>query len=134
MQKYILIFVTIIISILLFSCSKTDTTKPSFELISPEDADTFQINDTIFFHAVFHDNKALNQFHLEMKNDFAEIADSLPAWKFILIDALQGTEDNVNSELIIPDTIYSGNYLLILKCADVDGNEAATDTARIVIQ
>jgi len=119
---------------LLFSCSKVDTTKPSFELISSEDADAFHLNDTILFHATFHDNKELSQYRLEMKNDFAEIADSLPAWKFVLVDALQGTEATLTKELIIPDTIYSGNYLLIIKCADADGNEAPSDTARIVIQ
>jgi hypothetical protein len=132
MQKYFFFFVSLSVS--LFSCSKTDTTKPTTELLSPADTDTFFINDTILFRAAFSDNEELNQYRLEIKNDFTEIADSLPAWKFVLVDALTGTQDTVSRELIIPDTIYSGNYLLIVKCADADGNEAAADTARIVIE
>jgi hypothetical protein len=134
MQKYLLLFVTAFLSVAQFSCSKTDTTKPTAELISPSDADTFLVNDTIMLQAMFHDNEELNQYRVEMKNNFTELADSLPAWKFVLVDALQGTEATLTKELIIPDTIYSGNYLLIVKCADADGNEAAADTARIVIQ
>lgn len=134
MQKYLLVFVTAFISVSLFSCSKTDTTKPTAELISPADADTFLINNTIQFRAAFSDNEELNQYRMEMKNDFTEIADSLPAWKFVVVDALTGTQDTVSREFIIPDTIYSGNYLLIIKCADADGNEASADTARIVIE
>lgn len=134
MQKYSLVFVTAFIFILLFSCSKTDTTKPTAELLSPADADTFFINDTIPFSAAFGDNEELNQYRIEVKNNFTEIADSLPAWKFVVVDALTGTQDTVSSELIIPDTIYKGSYLLIIKCADAEGNEAAADTARIVIE
>lgn len=120
--------------VLFFSCSETDTTKPLAELVSPSDADTFFINDTILFSGVFSDNDELTQYRLEMKNNFTEIEDSLPAWKFVVVDALAGTQDTVSSELIIPDTIYKGSYWLILKCADVEGNEAAADTSRIVIQ
>ncbi|MCG3166851.1 MAG: hypothetical protein POELPBGB_02634 [Bacteroidia bacterium] len=119
---------------LLVSCSKTDTTKPLAEIISPADADTFLIYDTILFSAVFSDNDELTQYRLEMKNNFTELEDSLPAWKFILVDALSDNQDTVTHELIIPDTIYKGSYFLIVKCADAEGNEAAADTSRIVIQ
>jgi len=134
MQKYLLFFVTAFLSVALLSCSETDSVKPTAELISPADADTFFINDTILFSAAFSDNDELTQYRLEIKNNFTELEDSLPAWKFIVIDALAGTQDTVSSELIIPDTIYNGNYFVIVKCADVEGNEAAADTSRIVIQ
>ncbi|MGE0637830.1 MAG: DUF4625 domain-containing protein [Bacteroidia bacterium] len=132
MQKYFLFFVSLSVSLL--SCSKTDTTKPTAELLSPADADTFYINDTIPFTAAYSDNEELNQYRVEMKNNFAELEDSLPAWKFVVANALTGTQDTVSSELIIPDTIYKGNYLLITKCVDTEGNEAAADTSRITIQ
>ncbi len=122
------------LAILLISCSETDTIKPTAELISPADADTFFINDTIQFSAAFSDNEELSQYRLEMKNNFTEIADSLPAWKFVMVDALTGKQDNISRELIIPDTIYKSNYYLITKCVDAEGNEALADTARIVIQ
>ncbi len=122
------------LAILLISCSETDTIKPTAELISPADADTFFINDTIQFSAAFSDNEELSQYRLEMKNNFTEIADSLPAWKFVMVDALTGKQDTISRELIIPDTIYKSNYYLITKCVDAEGNEALADTARIVIQ
>lgn len=122
------------VAFLFVSCSETDTTKPATEVISPTDTDTFFIKDTILFSAVFTDNEELSQYRLEMKNNFTEITDSLPAWKFVMVDALAGTQDTVSRNLIIPDTIYKGNYLLIVKCADAEGNEATADTARIVIE
>ncbi len=134
MQKHIHFFIACFLSVSLFSCSKTDSVKPTAELISPADADTFLINDTILFSAAFSDNDELTQYRLEMKNNFTELEDSLPAWKFVVVDALTGTQETVSRELIIPDTIYKGNYLLITKCVDLEGNEAAADTSRIVIQ
>lgn len=132
MHKYFFFFLSVSFSLL--SCSKTDTTKPTAELLSPAAADTFVISDTIAFRAAFSDNEELNQYRMEMKNNFTEIADSLPAWKFVVVGAVAGTVDTVSSQLIIPDTIYKGNYLLIIKCADAEGNEAAADTSRILIQ
>jgi hypothetical protein len=134
MQKHIHFFIACLLSVCLLSCSETDTTKPLAELISPAEADTFLINDTILFSAAFSDNDELTQYRLEIKNNFTELEDSLPAWKFVVVDALTGTQDTVSSELLIPDTIYKGNYWLITKCVDAEGNEALADTAQITIK
>lgn len=134
MQKHTHLLIACLLSVSFLSCSKTDTTKPSAELISPAEADTFLSNDTILFRAAYSDNEELSQYHLELKNNFTELEDSLPAWKFVVVDVVTGTQDTVSSELIVPDTIYKGNYWLITKCVDAEGNEAAADTARIIIE
>jgi hypothetical protein len=122
------------ITIILVACSKTDNTKPLAELISPIESDTFSLNDTLYFRAIYSDNEELNQYRLEVKNNFTEIEDSLPAWKYVWIDALEETMDTASIELVIPDTIFNGSYFLITKCLDAEGNESLSDTVKIVIQ
>jgi len=126
--------VIFLLAVTFVSCSDTDTTKPVFELISPAEADTFYFTDTIIFRATFNDDRELNQYRVEVKNNFTEYPDSIIGWKMVLTDILHGTEETIELELVIPDTISGGNYFVMAKCLDLDGNEAAADTARIIIQ
>jgi len=126
--------VIFLLAVTFVSCSDTDTTKPVFDLISPAEADTFYLTDTIIFRATFNDDRELNQYRVEVKNNFTEYPDSIIGWKMVLTDILHGTEETIELELVIPDTISGGNYFVMAKCLDLDGNEAAADTARIIIQ
>lgn len=124
MKKFILICV-VIFSV---SCKKTDTTKPTLSVFSPNDNSTFSKNDTILFDAIFYDNKSLEQYRFQIKNNFTANEDSLPPWNLTLVNNIEGTEQAIQLEIIIPDTIFSGMYYCIVKCVDEAGNEAASDT------
>lgn len=134
MLKSIAITIGIIVSFLIISCKKTDTTKPYFEFISPADLDSFQPGNNIHFQAVFHDNEDLNQYKIIIKNNFTVPADTLPAWNFTIVNELNGKEKTVSLEIPIDDSIYGGTYLFILKALDTSGNEANADTSEISIQ
>jgi hypothetical protein len=134
MKKRILEVILIFILVFAISCSKTDTTKPFFEIISPLENDTFSLADTIMFQATFHDNEALGQYRIEMKNNFTTYPDSIYGWNLIIVNQLNGKEETAEQPITIPDTISVGNYFCILKAIDASGNEASADTTKIIIQ
>ncbi len=134
MQKYSLLLVVFFFTASAISCRKTDDTKPFFEIISPSDADMLLLTDTIFFQAAFHDNEELSQFRIEIKNNFVENPDSLPAWKLIFVNTLTGKNETLQEQIVIPDTVFSGAYYFIVKCTDFNGNETAADTTELLIQ
>ncbi len=118
----------------LVSCSEHDDTKPSITVISPAENDTFLINDTIPFAAMFSDDDELSQYRLEVKNNFSVHADSFPGWNTIIVNNISGNEQTVSLEIPVEDSISRGVYLLIVKAVDASGNEAPADTTAITVQ
>ena len=72
MQKYGLSITAIFIMLYVISCSKTDDTKPFFDVIAPASGETYQTGDSINFQAIFYDNEALGQYRIEVKSNFGE--------------------------------------------------------------
>ncbi len=134
MQKYVVWIVLIFVSLFVISCTKTDDTKPFFDISSPLQNDTFLLADTILFQATFYENEGLSHYKIEIKNNFTVIPDTLPAWNLILVNSLFGKEQTVQLKIPVQDSIFGGEYFFIVKALDAEGNEALADTTAITIQ
>jgi hypothetical protein len=134
MQKHIHFFIACFLSVSLFSCSETETTKPILTVNSPVAGAYYLTGDSINFEALFSDNDVLNQYRVEIKNNFGGQETALAPWQPIFVYNLEGSEEAVQNYFYIPDTIPSGWYLVIAKTVDAEGNEAVPDTTPVFIQ
>lgn len=134
MQKYALLITTIFSMLYVISCSKTDDTKPFFDLTAPASGEAYQTGDSINFQAIFYDNEALGQYRIEVKSNFGEQQTALTPWQAIYVYDLIELEETVQEYISIPDTIPSGWYLFLVKAVDAKGNESYADTTPLFIQ
>jgi len=134
MQKSIVALAVTFVSFFVTSCTKTDDTKPFFDIVSPSPGEPYFTSDSINFEATFYDNEELKQYKIEVRNNFGGQETALPPWQPVFVYDLNGTEETVQKYFSIPDTIPSGWYLFIVKAVDIKGNGAHADTTPIFIQ
>lgn len=120
-----------------------DTTKPTINLIYPEEGAYLQIGEAIYFKAEFTDNEMLGSYKIEIHNNLESPhdhdsdnhdhvhamtkseADQNTYFSFNQDWDLSGlnttTEEHYN--IVIPANTITGNYHLIVYCFDAVGNE-----------
>ena len=125
----------------LSSCGKTDSDleKPGIEdVLSPLITDTFQSGGSLLIKATAIDNLGLSQAKVvvtsaEPTTTFANL-DTTGLWSATRVIDLSGTKDDINLNIEIPDSVFSGRYQVKLSVADEYGNEYTAEERLFYIQ
>jgi hypothetical protein len=101
---------------------------PQIELQSPAANQNFMSGDTIHFEALFTDNYQLLSYVLVIKDSFDDhhkkASQTVAPFSYSENKSLQGSSEEVISEIRIPVDVAAGHYLLYVECTDAVGNEA----------
>lgn len=137
MRKLILLFS---ISWCIFSCGKDDDQKP--QDTTPPSVDNVLLNglstepelmqgDTLDIELLFSDNEALNSAKLEIHHagDGHSHRKTVSEFSYSEILSLQGTSEEVELKVKIPEDAESGEYHFTVLVLDNAGNESGLNVS-----
>lgn len=142
-MKKLLLSLTLVLSVLLYSCSKTETDQEYPEIIMdqagsfPLNCDTLYIGETFSFSALFTDNASLGSYSIEIHNNFDHHThstdidacvidpDKVPVNPFLTIqefDIPAGlTRYEAMNEFAVPAGVDDGDYHFMIRLTDEEG-------------
>lgn len=142
-MKKLLLSLTLVLSVLLYSCSKTETDQEYPEIIMdqagsfPLNCDTLCIGETFSFSALFTDNASLGSYSIEIHNNFDHHThstdidacvidpDKVPVNPFLTIqefDIPAGlTRYEAMNEFAVPEGVDDGDYHFMIRLTDEEG-------------
>ncbi|MGM0635869.1 MAG: DUF4625 domain-containing protein [Bacteroidota bacterium] len=139
MKRNFLLYLSIISTLLVASCSSDDDSldnqRPEINVISPNEAQAFESGESIPVDIDFTDNEALVSYKIEIhyagdghehRSDFKD--DHLEEWAYEVTGALSGNTDNVEIQIDIPTEVVEGDYHFGVIALDEAGNQAEAFT------
>jgi hypothetical protein len=134
MTKYILSFTLVVFALFYSGCGDSDsvdTTRPTIEIVGPEDGAEFEPGDVINFSAIFRDNVELRSYRIQIHIDddghtHGRLKDVGEPFEYEATGEFNrgDREATINRDIPIPNNAAHGEYHLGVYCTDAAGNEA----------
>jgi hypothetical protein len=127
-MKTFVIWVIIFIPSILLSCKddNVDNTKPTINLIKPDQNQIFNIGDEICLEAELSDDIALKSYKVDIHNNFDhhEHNKQSNAFNYNNNWDISGNKNtSIHQHIDIPEDATPGNYHFMIYCTDMSGNE-----------
>ena len=121
------IITTLLLAVLVLSCSKKDKENPSISVAMPTNHSYHMTGEHFMVQAYFSDNEQLNSFHIFLNENNNGTGSSEEVFEFDTTGTFTAPMDTIMLHIMVPanaDTINS--YNLMIAAMDEAGNAADT--------